>query len=138
MERRGTDRGGDVPGNRTGRGKAANSVKAGGPGPAPWPASFGDAAGIDNWGTMTLISTTVSDNHASAVQSNGGGLVDEADAALTLVNSRVTGNSASAAPPYGRFASGGGIFVSGGGTLTVENSAIDENTTSLANSIPHP
>lgn len=127
-----------VSGNRAEPAVSVNSVKAVCPGPAPCPASFGDAAGIDNWGTMTLVSSTVSDNHASAVQSNGGGIVDEAGAALTLMNSRVTGNTASAAPPYGRFASGGGIFVGGGGTLTVENSSIDGNTTSLANSIPHP
>jgi len=40
-----------------------------------------------------LVSTTVSGNHASAVQSNGGGIVDEADATLTLINSRVTGKA---------------------------------------------
>ena len=42
-------------------------VKAVCPGPAPCPASFGDAAGIDNWSTMTLIDSTVSDNHAPAL-----------------------------------------------------------------------
>jgi len=52
-----------------------------------------------------LVSTTVSGNHASAVQPNGRGIVDEADATLTLINSRVTGNSASAAPHAARGAS---------------------------------
>lgn len=127
-----------VSGNRAVPAISVNSVKAVCPGDVPCPASFGDAAGIDNWGTMSLIGTTVSDNHAAAAQSNGGGIVNEANASLTLLNSRVTGNTASAAPPYGRFASGGGIFVDGGGTLTVENSTIDGNATSLANSIPHP
>ena len=43
----------------------------------PCPASFGDAAGIDNWGAMTLVDTTVADNHAAGVQSNGGGIIVE-------------------------------------------------------------
>jgi hypothetical protein len=127
-----------VTGNRAVPAHVTQSVKAVCPGPAQCPASFGDAAGIDNGGTMTLIGTTVSDNHASAVQSNGGGIVNEAHATLALLNSRVTGNSASAAPPFGRFASGGGIFLDGSSSLTVENSTIDGNTASLANSIPHP
>src|SRR5436190_20006947 len=76
------------------------SVKAVCPGPTPCPASFGDAAGIDNWGTMTLVDTTVSDNHASAVQSNGGGIVSEKHTSLTLLNSRVVGNSANAVAPF--------------------------------------
>jgi hypothetical protein len=127
-----------ITGNRSSPALATASVKAVCPGPAPCPASFGDAAGIDNWGTMTLLETTVSDNHASAVQSNGGGIVDEANATLAIVNSRVTGNSASAAAPFGRFVSGGGIFVAGGAELSVDNSRIDGNTASIANSIPHP
>jgi len=104
----------------------------------PCPVSASGGAGIDNWGTMTLIGTTVSDNHASGVQSDGGGIVDEANATLTLKRSVVTGNSVSAAPPYGRFAAGGGIFVDRGGILTVDGSHISKNTASLANSIPHP
>ena len=64
---------------------------------------------------MTLVDTTVSDNHAAADQSDGGGIAVEADASLSLPSSSVTGNSASAAPPIGRFAAGGGIFVDGGG-----------------------
>jgi hypothetical protein len=104
----------------------------------PCPASFGDGGGIDNWGTMTLIDTTVSDNHAAAVQSNGGGILDERGATLTLRNSRVVGNSATAVGPWGRFVSGGGIFVAGGDVLTVENSSIDSNVAALQSSIPHP
>jgi hypothetical protein len=126
-----------VTGNRAVPAMSVPSVKAVCP-DGPCPVSFGDAAGIDNWGTMTLIGTTVSDNDAAGVQSNGGGIANEAHASLTLRNSRVTGNTASAVAPYGRFVSGGGIFVDHGGALTVENSAIDDNTASLANSIPHP
>jgi fibronectin-binding autotransporter adhesin len=116
---------------------STSSVKATCP-TGPCPASFGDAAGIDNWGTMTLIGSSVSDNHASAVQSNGGGIVDEANASLTLEHSRVAGNTASAAGPFGRFVSGGGIFVASGATLAVDNSSIDDNSAELTSSIPHP
>jgi Right handed beta helix region len=108
------------------------------PGDVPCPASFGDAAGIDDWGTMTLIGTSVSDNHAAANQSDGGGIVVEAGAALSLTHSAVTRNSASALAPTGRFAAGGGIFVDGGASLTVQDSSIDANTSSVANSIPTP
>lgn len=127
-----------ITGNRSAPRLSTDSVKATCPGPAPCPVSFGDAAGIDNWGTMTLIGTTVSANHASAVQSNGGGIANEANASLTLRNSRVTGNSAAAVAPFGRFVSGGGIFVDSGGTLTVDNSKIDGNAANLTSSIPHP
>jgi hypothetical protein len=114
------------------------SVKATCPGDVPCRASFGDAAGIDDWGTMTLDDTTVSDNHASGAQSDGGGIVDEAGASLLLRNSTVTGNSASAPAPTGRFASGGGIFVDTGATLAIDGSSVSGNRASLANSFPHP
>jgi hypothetical protein len=127
-----------VTGNRSTPALATASVKATCPGPTPCPASFGDAAGIDNWGTMTLIDTTVSDNHASAVQSNGGGIATESGSSLTLLNSRVTGNSAAAAGAFGRFVSGGGIFVDSDATLKVTNSSIDGNAANLTSSIPRP
>lgn len=127
-----------ITGNRAVPNGAVPSVVATCPGDVPCPASFGDAAGIDDWGVMTLIGTIVSDNHAAANQSDGGGIVVEPDASLSLADSNVTGNSASAPPPTGRNASGGGIFVAGGGSLTAEDSSIDANTSSLANSIPTP
>src|SRR6185312_5634374 len=85
-----------IAGNRASPAKSTNSVKAVCPGPAPCPASFGDGAGIDNWGTTTLIGSLVANNAASAVQSNGGGIINEANASLTLQGSKVTGNSANA------------------------------------------
>jgi hypothetical protein len=127
-----------VTGNRAVPAQATNSVKATCPG-GPCPAAFGDAAGIDAWGTMTLIDSTVSDNHAAApAQSNGGGIAVEDGASLTVQGSRVTGNSSAATAPTGRFASGGGIFVNSGGSLTVEDSAIDGNSTSTGNTLPSP
>src|SRR5499427_4154861 len=127
-----------ITGNRDMPSNSVPSVKAVCPGNVPCPASFGDAAGIDDWGAMMLIGTVVSDNHGSADQSNGGGIAVEANASLSLTASAVIGNSASAAPPTGRFASGGGIFVDTGGTLDVSNSKIDGNTASIANTLPSP
>ena len=104
-----------VTANRAVPATSVPSVKAICPGNVPCPASFGDAAGINDWGTMTLIGTIVSDNHAAANQSDGGGIAVEAGASLSLRASAVTGNSASAAPPTGRFAAGGGVYVDSGG-----------------------
>jgi hypothetical protein len=124
--------------NRAVPSSSVPSVKAVCPGEVPCPASFGDAAGIDDWGAMTLVRTTVTDNHAAANQSDGGGIAVESGASLSLHGSVVSRNSASAAPPTGRFAAGGGIFVDSGGSLTIDRSSIDANTSSLANSIPTP
>jgi hypothetical protein len=87
---------------------------------------------------MTLDHTTVSDNHGTAVQSNGGGIVSERGSTLTLTHSTVTGNSATAVFPTGRFASGGGIFADSGTSLVIEDSTVSGNQVSLSNSFPHP
>ena len=127
-----------ITGNRAVPSSSVPSVKAVCPGDVPCPASFGGAAGIDDWGAMTLIGTTVSDNYAAASQSDGGGIAVESGASLSLADSTVTGNTVSAAPPTGRFAAGGGIFVDGGGSLTVDGSSIDGNSANLSNSIATP
>jgi hypothetical protein len=127
-----------IAGNRAMPAGSVPSVVATCPGNVPCPASFGDAAGIDDWGAMTLTGTVVSDNQAAATQSDGGGIVVESGASLSLQWSSVSRNSASAIPPYGRFADGGGIYVDGGGALSVDRSSIDSNTVSLANSIASP
>ena len=104
----------------------------------PCPASQAAGGGIDNWGTLTLTDSVVSDNQAAGeltAQADGGGIADEASARLTLIGSSVTGNTASAAP-NGRFADGGGIFVDHDGTLTVRHSVIDGNTASLISRYP--
>jgi hypothetical protein len=126
-----------ITGNRASPAVSVPSVRATCPGNVPCPASFGDGAGIDDWGAMRLVGTTVSDNHAEAVQSDGGGVVVESGASLSLRDSTISRNSASAAAPTGRFVAGGGIFVDGG-SLTLEGSSIDGNTASLANSFPSP
>ena len=127
-----------VTGNRATPALTTSSVKAT-CATGPCVAAFGDAAGIDVWGSMTLVDSTVSDNHASSPgQSNGGGIAVHSGASLSLQGSQVTGNSAAATAPSGRFVSGGGIFVNGGATLTVDDSAIDDNASLLANSLASP
>jgi hypothetical protein len=127
-----------IAGNRAVPDGSVPSVVATCPGDVPCRASFGDAAGIDDWGAMALIGTIVSGNQAAADQSDGGGIVVEAGASLALLESAVSRNSASAVPPVGRVVAGGGIYVDGGGALTVNRSSIDANTVSLANSIASP
>jgi hypothetical protein len=127
-----------VTGNRATPTLTTNSVKAMCAN-GPCPAAFGDAGGIDVWGTMTLIDSTVSDNHASApAQSNGGGIAVHSGASLSLQASRVVGNSAAATAPTGRFVSGGGIFVNGDASLTMDDSSVDGNSALLASSLSTP
>lgn len=127
-----------VTGNRATPALTTSSVKAT-CATGPCVAAFGDAAGIDVWGSMTLIDSTVSDNHASSpAQSNGGGIAVHSGASLSLQDSHVNGNSAAATAPSGRFVSGGGIFVNGGATLTVDGSSIDDNAALLSSSLASP
>ena len=93
--------------------------------------------GVENWGNLTLVRTTVSNNTAGgpmASDSDGGGILSRGN--LTLRSSTVTGNTASAVAPHGRYAEGGGIFMSYGTTLTVKNSSVSSNTASLASVFP--
>jgi Right handed beta helix region len=127
-----------VTGNRATPAHTTLSVKATCAG-GPCPAAFGDAGGIDVWGSMTIVDSTISDNHASApAQSNGGGIAVHSDASLSLSGSQVTGNSAAATGPTGRFVSGGGIFVNSDASLTLDDSSIDSNTSSLTTSLASP
>jgi hypothetical protein len=93
--------------------------------------------GIDNWGTLTLTNTTVSDNEVGdplASDAVGAGILNEAGS-LTLRNSVVKGNRAIASAPNGRFAEGGGIFASSG-ALTIDASLVRDNHASLSSSFP--
>lgn len=104
------------------------------------PCSFAWAkgGGIDNWGALTLVDTTVGDNTAAgpASDANGGGINDWAPSSLTMTGSRVSGNRAIAVVPDGRFAEGGGIFTDQGSALTINDSVISDNTASLTSTLP--
>ena len=55
---------------------------------------------------------------------------------LTLINSTVTGNTATVATPNGRFAAGGAIEVQDGETFSLTNSTVSNNTSSVTSSYP--
>ncbi len=93
--------------------------------------------GVDNWGDLTLVRTTVSNNRAGgplASDADGGGIVSWN--ALTLDHSTVTGNTASAVAPHGRYAEGGGLFMQSGTTLTMRHSSVSANKASLTSTNP--
>lgn len=94
--------------------------------------------GIDSWGALTLVDTTVSDNEASGLASdaNGGGINIWDTGSLTLVRSRIIGNRAIASVPDGRFAEGGGVFTDPGTELTIRDSVLNDNTARLTSTLP--
>jgi len=106
------------------------------------PFALAAGGGIDNWGTLTLVDTTVSHNRVGAV-SGPASMASDAEAggikswqgALTLVRSSVDDNIVIAAGPNGRFADAGGVFVEGG-TLWMVGSTVSGNSGTLAASLP--
>jgi hypothetical protein len=108
------------------------------PGGVRCPFAWAKGGGIDNWGRLSLVNTTVSDNTAAGVASDadGGGINDWWPGTVTLTNSKVTGNSAIAVVPNGRFAEGGGIFADPGVQLQISGSVVSNNTASLTSTFP--
>lgn len=104
----------------------------------PFAAAFG--GGIADVGKLTLINTIVSNNVAGGEltsESAGGGIwtaTNGGAGTLTLINSAVTGNSATVSAPNGRFSQGAGIFVQDGEAFTVTNSTVSNNTSSTTSS----
>ena len=121
-----------------------HAVPLGPPCPGGVSCPFAQAAGggVDNWGTLTLVNTTVSNNRigsatrlAAVVSDADGGAIANELGALTVTNSTISGNQASATAPNGRFADSGGMFLDGG-SLTMSNSAVTDNRASLTASLP--
>ena len=103
-------------------------------GPCPYAVATG--GGIDTWGALTVTNSVLSGNSVAGIGSDAiGGAVTGHVAALVFVNDRVTGNTATAVAPNGRFAEGGGLFV-GGGSLDVRGSVFDGNSASLTSNLP--
>jgi hypothetical protein len=116
-------------------------------GQCPFAVALG--GGIDSWGTLTLVNTTVSGNSVGmapglpplASDADGAGIYSD-QGSLTLIRTTVLGNHAVAAIPNGRFAEGAGINIGnwfgvpGGDALTVQNSVITGNTASLTSDLP--
>jgi hypothetical protein len=112
---------------------------AAGPGCDGLPAATGSGGGIDNAGAMTLSNVVVSNNEAGSNVSSdadGGGIMNEGQAALILRNSVVNGNVARVTTPNGRFGEGGGVFTRRGSTLTIDASVVHGNTVDYSTSVP--
>jgi hypothetical protein len=78
--------------------------------------------GVFNFGTVTLINSTLSGNSAT---SQGGGVFNSSSASLTVINSTISGNSTiflGVSVPNGE-------GVANYGTATVINSTISGNNT---------
>lgn len=101
--------------------------------------AWAKGGGIDSWGALTLVGTTVSDNVAAGLASDadGGGVNVWWTGSLTMRNSRVTGNRAVASVPNGRYAEGGGIFADEGIALSISDSSVSGNTASLTSTQPY-
>ena len=93
--------------------------------------AFAGGAGVDNWGTLTLTNTTVSDNQAGGpVASDAGGAGIQNWRNLTLTNTVVRRNRSMTSAPHGCSAEGGGITSLG--KLTIAASAVSGNTVELS------
>jgi hypothetical protein len=109
-------------------------------GPCPFARAVG--GGIDNWGTLTLTNSAVSNNSVGTVagvsdvasDAEGAG-IHSTIGALTISNSVISGNRASTSAPNGRFADSGALFLAGG-TLTMSNSSVTNNSATLAAAFP--
>jgi hypothetical protein len=113
------------------------------PGNVPCPYAEATGGGIDSWGTLTLANTTVSNNRVGsasglstvASDAEGAGIVSNL-APLTITNSTISGNEASASAPNGRNADGGAMLLAGG-TLMMTNSTVTDNGATLSAAEPN-
>ena len=130
-----------ITGNRV---APSDTVPFGPPCPdGPCPFAFAGGGGIDSWGTLTLVNTSVSNNRVgsasglSALASDAdGGAITSSLGPLTITGSVIHGNQASATAPNGRFAEGGAIMAFGG-TVNVRDSSVTGNSAALAASLPN-
>jgi hypothetical protein len=107
------------------------------------PFAAANGGGVDSWGALTLANTTVSNNRVgsasglSTLASDvGGGAITSVLGPLTISDSVIQGNHASATGPNARFAEGGALSVSGS-RLKISNSSVTDNSAALAASFPN-
>ena len=114
------------------------TVPFGGPCPTgPCPFAVASGAGIDSWGDLTLLRTSVSHNRAgtasglSAIASDVvGGAIQHWAGDLTITGSSLEDNQATASAPNGRFADAGAIKASGH-TVTMSHDMFRGNRATL-------
>ena len=107
------------------------------------PFAIGAGGGIDSWGTLSVVDSTISDNRVGAAagsnltsDANGGAIMSWIGP-LTIVDSTLDGNHAAAAAPNGRFADGGAILDEGSGALTISGSTVTNNSAVLDTNMPN-
>jgi uncharacterized repeat protein (TIGR01451 family) len=86
--------------------------------------STAEGGGIYTLGGLSLSGSTVSSNAAQGAKATGGGIYESGAHTLTLTNSTVSGNAASASSST---AEGGGLYTKGA-TLTVATSTVSGNS----------
>jgi hypothetical protein len=131
-----------VTGNRV---APSTTVPSGLPCPGAVDCPFASAAGggIDSWGVLTLVNTTVSHNLVGsasglstiASDAEGAGIFSHSTGSLRIKNSTISDNHASASAPNGRNVDSGGVLAQGA-TLTVDNSSVTDNTADLSAALP--
>lgn len=130
-----------ISGNRVAPTRTVPSGGAVCPG-GPCPFALAAGGGIDNWGSLTLANTTVSNNRVGsasglsslASDAEGGGVFSR-QGSLTLIDSSIDDNEATASGPNARNADAGGLFAEGG-TVSVAGSSVSNNSASLVASLP--
>jgi LPXTG-site transpeptidase (sortase) family protein len=84
-----------------------------------------DGGGISNYGTLTIMDSTLSGNNAVSIDISsayGGAIINSGT--LTIQNSTFTGNSATSLSNSGAL---GGAIHNGGGAVTIINSTFSDN-----------
>lgn len=107
----------------------------------PCPFALAAGGGLDSWGSLTLVRTTVTDNRVGTAagladlvsDAEGAGIRSHAGG-LVLDRTSVSHNRATAAT-NGRYADGGGVFISRG-TFDMDHSDVSDNEASLDASMP--
>ncbi len=114
------------------------------PGNVNCPYAEADGGGIDNWGTLTLAHTTVSDNLVGsasglstlASHAVGGGIMVEHTGTLVVTDSVISDNRVSATAPNARYAKSGGIWVEGA-SLMMNRDLVTNNSAELSAALPN-
>jgi hypothetical protein len=108
------------------------------------PFSQATGGGIDNWGTLTLSNSQVTNNKvgvptglANVTTDAYGGGIQSWLGPVAISNTVISGNDVGASTPNGFNVNGGGVLVGFfGGTLSMSNSSVTDNTETLKSSFP--
>ncbi len=112
------------------------------PGGQKCPFALAAGGGIDNWGTLTVTDSSISDNRIGsasgistpASDAEGAGVRSQIGS-LTILRSRIHDNLATAAAPNGRFADTGGVFAFDA-PFTMRDCSVTGNRAELAAGLP--